>query len=294
MAAVENSTLNLSNSSHSLINVTVHCGAGGASAAQSPLSYRPMNAISVVVPSLNDARMLEHCLAALAQQTRQPDEIIVVDNGSSDDTADVARAAGARVVVEPVRGVLRATAAGFDAATGSIIGRLDADSRPDPHWVARLDARFAADPTLTALTGPGIFYGRNRAWQLFGQYIYIGGYFWFIGLLTGTVPLFGSNFAIRREAWHDVRTRIHLEDPRMHDDLDMSFALAPDMAVELDKELRVQVSARPFDHWSGVWRRVSWGFYGMYVGLSEVGWLKRRRLRAQGRRRRREAQARLA
>lgn len=250
-----------------------------------------MSAISVVVPSLNDARMLEHCLAALAVQTRAPDEIIVVDNGSTDDTAEVAAAAGARVITEPQRGVLRATAAGFDAAHGDIIGRLDADSRPDPHWVARLEERFDADPTLDALTGPGIFYGRGAGWRFFGRYIYIGGYFWFVGLMTGAVPVFGSNFAMRRETWLDTRTRIHLEDPKMHDDLDISFALDPQTGVELDTALRVQVSARPFDNWSGVWRRVSWGFYGMRVGLSDVSLLRRRRLRAQGRRHRRAAQA---
>ncbi|XPP27776.1 MAG: glycosyltransferase family 2 protein [Leucobacter sp.] len=249
-----------------------------------------MSSISVVIPSLNDARMLEHCLAAVAAQSRQPDEVIVVDNGSTDDTVAVAEAAGARVVSEPQRGVLRATAAGFNAARGDIIGRLDADSRPAPDWVAHIERRFDADPTLTGLTGPGIFYGRGWWWRFFGQYIYIGGYFWFIGIIIGRVPVFGSNFALRREAWLDARTRIHLEDPRMHDDLDISFALDPDAGVEHDRGLVVQVSARPFDDYSGLWRRVSWGFYGMRVGLSDVNWWRRRRRCARGRKRRRAAQ----
>ena len=246
-----------------------------------------MPLISVVIPSLNDARMLEHCLAALAAQTRQPDEVIVVDNGSTDDTAAVAAAAGARVVAEPRIGVLRATTAGFDAATGDIIGRLDADSRPAPDWVARLEQRFDADPTLAGLTGPGIFYGRGAASRFIGQYIYIGGYFWFIRLLTGQAPVFGSNMALRRETWADARPRIHLEDPRMHDDLDISFALAPESAVELDKRLVVLVSARPFDSLRGLWRRVAWAFHGMGVYLREESWWSRRRRRAAAGRRRR-------
>ena len=56
-----------------------------------------MSTLSVVIPSLNDAHMLKDCLDALAAQTRAPDEVIVVDNGSADDTAGIARAAGARV-----------------------------------------------------------------------------------------------------------------------------------------------------------------------------------------------------
>ncbi|MFA5606140.1 MAG: glycosyltransferase family A protein [Leucobacter sp.] len=245
-----------------------------------------MATVSVVIPSLNDARMLRYCLAALAVQTRQPDEIVVVDNGSSDDTAKVARAAGARVITEPVRGVLRATAAGFDAASGEILGRLDADSRPAPDWLERVERRFAADPTLAGVTGPGIFYGRGPVSRFVGQYIYIGGYFWFMKLFLGQVPVFGSNMALRREAWLDARERIHLQDPRMHDDLDISFALAPEMFVELDRSLRVKVSARPFDDVSGLKRRVGWAFYSMRLYFGEVSWWRRRRLRAAARRNR--------
>lgn len=235
--------------------------------------------ISVVIPSLNDARMLEHCLDALQAQTRQPDEVIVVDNGSTDDTAAVAVAAGARVVVEPKIGVLRATAAGFDAAQGDIVGRLDADSRPARDWIETLEQRFEADPTLSGITGPGIFYGRDAASRFIGQHIYIGGYFWFMKLFLGQVPVFGSNMALRRETWIDARQRIHLDDPHIHDDLDISFALSPDSVVELDKNLVVMVSARPFDSTAGLKRRVVWAFHGMRLYLSEISWWRRRRLR---------------
>jgi glycosyltransferase involved in cell wall biosynthesis len=249
-----------------------------------------MSTISVVIPSLNDADMLSHCLDALAQQTRAPDEIIVVDNGSTDDTAAVALAAGARVVEEPVRGVLRATAAGFDAATGEIIGRLDADSRPGPDWIARIESRFAADPTLTALTGTGEFYGRGAFWRFIGRNLYLGGYLWVFRIVLGRMPLFGSNFALRREAWLDVRGRVHRDDPHAHDDLDISLVLDPDMGVDFDRTLTVGVSARPFDSWSGFGRRASWAFHIVGVNFREVSWPLRLWLCARGRHRRRAAQ----
>ncbi|GAA5212088.1 glycosyltransferase family 2 protein [Microbacterium kyungheense] len=249
-----------------------------------------MATLSVVIPSLNDAEMLRHCLAALAAQTRAPDEIIVVDNGSDDDTAEVARGAGARVVDEPVRGVLRATSAGFDAARGEIIGRLDADSRPAPDWAARLDRRFSADPTLTALTGTGTFYGGSRFWHFVGHHVYLGGYLFVFRAVIGHIPLFGSNFAIRRDAWRGIRPRVHLDDPHAHDDLDISLVLPPDAGIEFDPWLHVQVSARPFQNWAGFARRASWAFHIVGVNLREVPWLRRVWRCAQGRRDRRRRQ----
>ncbi|WP_165310826.1 glycosyltransferase family 2 protein [Microbacterium protaetiae] len=250
-----------------------------------------MCTVSVVIPSFNDADMLRQCLHDLSRQTRAPDEIIVVDNGSTDDTSDVAAAAGVRLIFEPRRGVLRATAAGFDAATGEVIGRLDADSRPAPDWTARVAARFDADSDLVGLTSTGEFYGCGRFWRFVGRHVYLAGYFWFVGLMAGQQPVFGSNFALRRSAWQLVRGRVHLDDPHVHDDLDITFALEADMRVEYDAALRVGVSARPFDNVAGFKRRASWAFHNIAVCWNDVSWWERRR-RARAVRRRRAHAAR--
>lgn len=233
--------------------------------------------MSVVIPSRNDAVMLERCLADLSKQTRLPDEVIVVDNGSTDDTVKVGERAGARVVTEPVVGVLRATTVGFDAATGDIIGRLDADSRPDPNWVARVVAKLEADPALSGVSGPGIFYGRGPFSRFIGRYVYIGGYYWSMGLFFGRTPVFGSNMALRRKAWEDARPRLHLDDPRMHDDLDITNALSPERIVEHDPRLIARVSARPFDSLGGLRRRATWAFHDLGVYVREGDWWERRK-----------------
>lgn len=238
-----------------------------------------MAVISVVIPALNDSAMLALCLDALAAQTRPADEIVVVDNGSVDDTAEVARRAGARVVTEPQRGIPAATAAGFDAARGSIIGRLDADSRPAPNWLAEIETRFDADPGLSALTGPGEFYGANRAVRRLGEVLYIGGYFWSMGWLLGHPPLFGSNFAISASAWTRIRETCHRDVRELHDDLDLSFQFGPGMRIEYDRELNVGVSARPFGSLKGLGRRLYWAYTTVATNGRERSLLARRAAR---------------
>jgi glycosyltransferase involved in cell wall biosynthesis len=233
----------------------------------------------VVIPALNDAQMLERCLASLAVQTRLADEIVVVDNGSTDNTVDVARRAGARVVIEPQRGIPAATAAGFDAATGSLIGRLDADSIPAPDWIEQFERRFDADDGLSAITGPADFYGANRFVRRAGEILYIGGYFWSMGWLLGHPPLFGSNFAIRKSAWLHIRDTCHRDVRELHDDLDFSFQFTVAMRVEYDRRLRVGVSARPFSTAAGLRRRLHWAYTTIATNAREQSLLARRKER---------------
>lgn len=238
-----------------------------------------MTLVSVVIPSLNDAPMLRRCLAAVAAQSRPADEVIVVDNGSTDDTAEVARAAGARVVDQPIRGIFPATAAGFDAARGDLICRLDADSVPYPDWIERVVAAFESSPELSALSGPGDFYGSNRFVHWAGERFYIGGYIWFIGWLFGYDPLFGSNLAIRASVWARLRSTVHSDRPDVHDDLDLSFHIQPDMVTRFDRTLRVGISARPFASPAGLARRVSRAFSTMGLNYREQSYSARRAAR---------------
>jgi glycosyltransferase involved in cell wall biosynthesis len=238
-----------------------------------------LTSISVVIPALNDAVMLARCLADLSAQSRQADEIILVDNGSTDATADVARAAGARVLSELLRGIWPAAAAGYDAATGEIIARLDADSRPPVDWLARIETEFARSPEMAILTGPGDFYGGNWFVRILGQYLYMDGYFWSMSLWLGHSPVYGSNFAMRNETWQDVRGRVHRAVRTIHDDLDLSIHLRPHQTVRLDRSLRVGISARPFDTWRGLGRRIGWAYLTLRLHWPEETPLRRRAAR---------------
>lgn len=225
--------------------------------------------ISVVIPVFNDAEFLRTCLRALSYQRRPADEIIVVDNASTDATAAVAHAAGVRLVREPLRGIWPAAAAGYDAATGDVIARLDADSVPPVDWLARIEDRFSRFPDTAVLTGPGDFYGSGPITAWLGGHLYIGGYFVWMGLWLGHPPVFGSNFAMRRQVWAATRDRVRRTRRDVHDDLDFSMHLGPAEPVTLDRSLRVAISARPFDTPQGLGRRVRWAGRTLFASWPE-------------------------
>jgi glycosyltransferase involved in cell wall biosynthesis len=232
--------------------------------------------LSVVIPVLDDAGMLARCLEDLAAQLRPADEIIVVDNGSTDDSAAIALAAGARVVEQPQRGIWPAAATGYDAARGDIIARLDADSRPPEDWLLHIEAELTDAPEVGVLTGRGLFYDGSTIVAGLGQVLYIGGYFWAVGLWLDNPPVFGSNFAMRREVWLEVRDRVHSDRSDIHDDLDLSFHLDLDTIVRYDEKLTVGISARPFSTWRGFGRRLRWAYTTLALHLPEQSPWRRR------------------
>jgi cellulose synthase/poly-beta-1,6-N-acetylglucosamine synthase-like glycosyltransferase len=204
---------------------------------------------SVVVPVKDDGDPLERCLVALDAQVLRPDEVIVVDNGSSDASVAVAEAHGARLVREAQPGIAAAASAGYDAARCDLILRLDSDSRPHAGWTRRVVDRFAEDDGLDALSGPGEFTVVPRLLRRSLTGWYWRAYFNRIGDLVGGPPLFGSNLAMRRSAWQRVSPGVHRDDQGIHDDLDLTLHLREaGCRMEVDPSLVVPVSARPLIH----------------------------------------------
>ncbi|MBL8848406.1 MAG: glycosyltransferase family 2 protein [Planctomycetaceae bacterium] len=105
--------------------------------------------VTVVIPALNEEQVIADCLRALQGQTWPRDryEVIVVDNGSADRTADIARSLGARVLYATERSAYVARNAAIAASTGDYLAFTDADCVPAACWIADLVAADARHVT---------------------------------------------------------------------------------------------------------------------------------------------------
>jgi glycosyltransferase involved in cell wall biosynthesis len=181
-----------------------------------------MTSLSVIVCAHDEAAYLPACLHSLLAQTRPPDEIIVVNNASTDATGPLAaQIPRVRVVDEPRKGLVIARETGRRVAAGDILVYLDADCRAPLTWLAAIERRFAADPTLVALSAGYRFYD----WDWSGRLL-LRAYDLTLAPLTqlvvkhvlriGTI-FYGGNFAVRREALDaiggfDTTIEFHGED----------------------------------------------------------------------------------
>jgi GT2 family glycosyltransferase len=110
--------------------------------------------ISIVVPAFNEERLLEKSLAQIKSaanaflQRGWEFELIVCDNNSTDRTADIVRAAGAKVVFEAINQIARARNSGAAAATGDWLVFVDADSHPSAELFADVAEKIASGKCL--------------------------------------------------------------------------------------------------------------------------------------------------
>jgi GT2 family glycosyltransferase len=108
--------------------------------------------VSVVVCTFNGGRTLRTTLEGIERLEYPELEVIVVDDGSTDDTAEIAAAFdGVRLITTPNGGLASARNVGAAAATGEIVAYVDADAWPDPHWLHYIADTF--DRTGSAAVG---------------------------------------------------------------------------------------------------------------------------------------------
>jgi len=177
--------------------------------------------VSVVVPVRDGAAFLAEALASVAAQTYSPVETIVVDDGSSDGSPEVAaRAPGARLVRQDHAGVAAARNRGVREAAGELLAFLDQDDRFTPDKLRRQVAALLAAPEL------GFVLARQR--------LFLDGVTappawvrpeWLAGPIPGILP---GTLVVRRTVWESVGPFLEAEPIASDSDW---FMRARDLAV---------------------------------------------------------------
>jgi glycosyltransferase involved in cell wall biosynthesis len=109
---------------------------------------------SVIIPCRNAERTVAGAVASALAQSEPPFEILVVDDASSDASAEIARQAGARVLANATRrNAGGARNAGIEATSGELLAFLDADAVAPPDWLARARSVLEYDPQVAGVGG---------------------------------------------------------------------------------------------------------------------------------------------
>jgi glycosyltransferase involved in cell wall biosynthesis len=222
--------------------------------SERPAGRTVVKTLSIVIPAYNEEATIGPCLESCVAQTVAPLEIIVVNNKSTDKTVAVVQEYQSLYPAAPIillqqssaQGITPTRNAGFDAAVGDVIGRIDSDSIIEPNWVEETLKAFA-DPTVAAATGPVVYYDmplrrfgkiadntlRKAMWKLARDYKF----------------LFGSNMAISRSAWLAVRDETCADvDDLMHEDLDLAVHVnAAGLKIVYASKMLAGMSGRRMD-----------------------------------------------
>jgi glycosyltransferase involved in cell wall biosynthesis len=214
---------------------------------------------SVVVPAYNEAETLPATLRSLLDQDfAGPYEIIVVDNASTDATADIASTAGVRVIGEPRLGVCSARQRGTEAALGEIVVSTDADTTHPPDWLSRIDRAFRATTGrgVVAVAGPCRYTDAPWWARIFPP-------LWFAAVAAG-YEVFGTVWYLTATNVAFVRQGFLGYDVGLHqggDEMDLLRRLRLRGRVVWDRGNVVATSSRRMNQGLGQTLFVSYGYY---------------------------------
>ena len=192
-----------------------------------------MKLITVVIAAYNEEKDLPKCLTAITTQNFPKDdyEIIVVDNNSTDKTAEIARSFEARVITETKQGNTPAVKKGMDSAEGEIIANTDADTVVFPDWLATIKKIFE-DPKVVGATGSAWVETGNKL----ADFLYRKLYDCFIGFnfLIGKPHFTGFNMVTRKKTYDEIGG------------LDLAFTMSPDvdLGLRLGKKGKIVFSTK--------------------------------------------------
>jgi len=180
--------------------------------------------ISVIIPVYNEEKYIANCLKCLANQTTKANEIIIIDNNSTDRTINVVKKfikkLPLKILKEKKQGIIACRNKGFNSAKGDILVRIDADTQQPKNWLYQVKKNFEKNKKIDALTGLVTFYDLPFSFPFYSKII-----LYLFKSLTGTFPLWGPGMVVTKKAWEKIKNKICLNEKEVHEDFDIAIHL---------------------------------------------------------------------
>jgi mycofactocin glycosyltransferase len=214
------------------------------------------NKVSVVVLTKNSASTIERCLDSVFSQSRLPDEVVVIDGSSRDDTKSLLGKYDIRLIVEPGLGFGSARNLGVINSSGNIVFFLDSDCYAEHLWIENALRNFRRSE-IVAVTGPTLLWNKDSTVARFLAFVRDRVKISMESRLVEIAPT--MNLALRREVFEEVG----LFDASLvrGEDTDLTYRISRSRSILWDPTVRIWFKGSPnfriasrkcVDHFIGV------------------------------------------
>ncbi|MDP1743533.1 MAG: glycosyltransferase family A protein [Candidatus Amesbacteria bacterium] len=159
--------------------------------------------LSIVIPCFNDKHYIKSCFKAILNQTIPPDEVVFVDNNSTDgsyhDVKRYSKKLNIILVKEKHQGIEFARKTGYALVTSDLIGTIDVDSIIAPNWVETAKREFTKNKNLACLSGRCYFRDKNFLINIFVFFNFVS-----YGIFRWMFQYWGCNAVFSKKVYNEV------------------------------------------------------------------------------------------
>jgi len=174
--------------------------------------------VSVVLPAYNEEKYIEKCIESILDQSVPADEVILINNNSTDKTLRLAQKYPIIIENEQMQGTIPTRNHGFDMVTSDIIARTDADTEVPHTWIEQIKS-YMSDHECDALLGASYY---RRSPKTINGPLFLS-FSEAFKKIFHVYPLIGPNMAITRAMWRKIKPTLCSDERQIHEDIDIAL-----------------------------------------------------------------------